>query len=338
MAVTPEDLYPQEFIGKFLTTWYMYGGNRDVIARELGVPRRVIGSLAVIFGLSKEKPRTWNLEDILRVRELYLEGRTIKEISAEIGLSEDLAKHLIILATVHDRDRLREIHYKRMMERRGAHYRRVPYKPTIPCSKFDLSKDKLRALGRLGMTVRDIASAYGVPITCIKRLLKSYGIKLIPSKNFKRLYELVTRDLKEKGYAVNKDYKGILKMHPTATEFYYLSLVIPGARMLHIRNLATWNYRIFNPRMFKTSILWLEGREDALADYIIENLADSRVNVYVLSMLLRRSGATEKLVRTVQSKVVDAIIKGKMIPIGRCNLRILKNIPVPRRGATCYGT
>jgi DNA-binding CsgD family transcriptional regulator len=262
--------------------WYK-GVKVKEIAKALGIPINKVSMYVRVLGLSPRGKSPANIkiknEDLNLIKEMWLDGATLKEIAEYFGVSE---------YTVGD--------YLRAMGLKRREIRKYP----------KIEKDYLEKLCKEGLTDEEIANIFHTSRLHIYRLRQKYGINkraIIVEKSrekFEKSIETIVEILNEKGYVTSKELleKGI-KLHVKVLR--ELENVVEGIRWFRLTRTSTSKYSVFSAQLAGVIIIYLKGHENAVLNFLLSNLVNKRIPLASIKTVLKDDGASQELIDLLDS-------------------------------------
>ena len=264
---------------ELLTKLWLSGISEESIAREVGIPLKMVSTYARVLGLPprKRSPVIRKIcdQDLELIKEMWHDGATLKEIAEYFGVS---------VSTVQQ--------YLRAMGLRRRVIRRCP----------DIPREELEKLCQEGRTDMELAEMYNTSEDCIRRLRQSYGInkrelarsRVIEERN--KAIETIAGILNENGYVTSRELKERYGISATKELLRELEDVVEGFRWFRIVRTSTSKYTVFPPSFNKLVVMYLQGKERKVLGFLLSNLADSDVPLSSVKWVLKSSCAPKELV------------------------------------------
>ena len=245
------------------------------IARELGISEELVAKYALAAGLlpcKRLQKRKVTPQDLVYMRDMFLDGATIREIAEYFGL--------------HPRTVLDYL-YGMGLKRRKR--RRVK-----------ITREELEALCCRGLTDRAIAERYGVSAQYITQLRHRYGIYkegprgMRRRRYLERLADAVMEEIEVKCYTTNRELRerGFSISRRRLRE---LEDFIEGLQWFQIKETSTPKYTVLPASFSGMIIIYVEGCEEEVLKFLIRNLKCT--NPSSLRQLLKSWGAPEELLK-----------------------------------------
>jgi len=272
-------LLSPEKVEVFKKLW-MAGIKEHEIARVLGIHVSMVPVYAKILGLPpRKKKATPNKkirdEDIEFIREMWVNGATIKEIAEYFGVSE---------RTITD--------YLRAMGLRRREERKCP----------DIPREELEKLCFEGHTDKEIARLFHTSKYCIAKLRQKYGInkrELAKRRHEEKLHEIIDKIvaiLNEKGYTTStelRDKYGII-IHRKLLQ--HLESAIDGFRWFKLKYTSTYRYSVFPPKFNGVIVMYLKGEEAKVILFLCKNIVSDDTPITALKRILKINNAPDELI------------------------------------------
>jgi len=267
---------------ELFTKLWLSGVSEENIAREVGIPLKMVSTYARVLGLPPRKPPTIRKirdEDLELIKEMWYNGATLREIAEYFEVS---------ITTVQQ--------YLRAMGLSRQIVRRCP----------DIPREELERLCWEDRTDAEIAEMYGTSKGCIVRLRQRYGINRRElarsrlSKELNKAVETIVRILNEDGYVTSQELKKMYGVRVTKKLLRELEDVVEGFRWFRIAYTSTSKYTVFPPRFNKLVVMYLQGEERKVLRFLLSNLADPDVPLSSVKRVLKNSCAPKELVELLQ--------------------------------------
>lgn len=277
--VLGESMLPPEKQEEFVRMW-VSGATIKEIASTLGIRVNMVSPYARVLGLPKRRQppasRKIGDEDLEAMKIMWLEGATIKKIAEHFGVNTRTVVHYL---------------HAMGLKRRG-NYRRCP----------DIPHEELEKLCWEGRSDKEIAEMYNTSTPCIVKLRKEYGInrrELIKKQKMeKRLkaVETIIGVLKEKGYTTSLELREKYGIKITRELLRKLEGSVDGLRWFIIIYTSTLKYSVFPAKFNYLAIIYLQGEERKVLEFLLSNLIDPNVPRSSIKRLLRYNCAPEELI------------------------------------------
>jgi len=272
-------LLPPEKVEVFKKLW-MSGVKEDEIARELGIPAKMVSLYAKILGLPRRRKAPPNRkirdEDIELMRKMWFSGATIKEIAKYFGVSEKTITNYLYVMGLKRRNRMKC--------------------PNIP-------REELEKLCRDGYTDKEIAKMFNTSKSCIATLRQKYGINKIELARHRyeeKLQEIINKIatiINEKGYTTSIELRDKYGIKLDRKLLQRLESSIDGFRWFKLRYTSTLRYTVFPPKFNRVVVMYLKGEEAKVITFLCRNIVDSKTPINALKYILRINNAPDELVK-----------------------------------------
>jgi len=272
-------MLPPEKRETFIRMW-LSGASHEEIASALGIPVNMVSVYVRVLGLPPRKcspPPNKKIrdEDLELIKKMWLDGARIREIAEYFGVSG---------FTLYQ--------YLQTMGLRRRSYRRCP----------DIPQEELEKLCQEGYTDKEIAEMYSTSEYCIAKLRQKYGINkrelVVKRATEKRskVIETIAEILNEKGHTTSLELRETHGIELNREILRELENSIEGLRWFKLVYTSTSKYSVF-PRKFNNLIVvYLQGEERKVLEYLLRNLVDPNVPRESVKWVLKNSGALSELV------------------------------------------
>jgi len=232
------------------------GLKSNEIARELGVAENLVPIYAIAIGLIPRKllKNVWNRkvtpQVLIYMRDMFLDGATIREIAEYFEISERSVKQ---------------------------HLRNIGLRRRIKGAKERITKEKLKKLCERGYTDREIARCFGVSPQYIAILRRRFGISkrgprgMFHVKRIEEVADIIMKEIYRKGYTTNRELreKSININWRLLRELEYF---IEGLQWFRISHTSTSKHKVFPARLSGLIVIYVEGCEEEVANFLRRNL------------------------------------------------------------------
>lgn len=275
-------MLPPEKREVFIKLW-LSGVKEAEIARILGIHVNDVPFYAKVLGLprrSRGAPPNRKIrdEDVELIKEMWMNGATVKEIADYFGVHESTIQS-----------------YLRAMGLRRREKRKCP----------DIPREELEKLCLEGRSDVEIASMYNTSRNCIMKLRLLYGInkRMLAERRRRRKMdeniEKIISILNEKGYTTSMELLEKYGIRIDKEILDSLKSLINELEWFRLVYTSTARYSIFPPKFNNMTIVYLRGREKEVVYFLLSNLIDRNVPTTALKIFLKMNGAPEELVKTL---------------------------------------
>ena len=275
-------MLPPEKQEVFKRLW-LSGVKESEIARILGLRVNTVTIYAKILGLpprSRRPPPNKKIknEDIELIKEMWFNGATVKEIAEYFGVHETT-----ILCYLH------------AMGLKRRTIRRCP----------DIPRDVLERLSLKGYTDEEIARIYNTSKNCVMRLRQKYGInkrvlvKRRRREKINKIIDMIVSYLNEKGYITSIELREKHGIRVDRKLLEELESDIDGIRWFKLKYTSTAKFSVFPVKFNNMTIIYLEGNEDKVIAFLLNNTIDKNVPLKVMKYLLKANSAPEGIINAL---------------------------------------
>jgi len=275
-------LLPHEKQEVFKRLW-LSGVKESEIARILGLRVNTVAIYAKILGLplrSRRPPPNKKIKnkDIELIKEMWLNGATVKEIAEYFGVHETT-----ILGYLH------------AMGLKRRTIRRCP----------DIPRDVLERLSLRGYTDEEIARIYNTSKNCVMRLRQKYGInkralvKRRRRERMNKIIDMIVSYLNEKGYVTSIELRENHGIRVDRKLLEELESDIDGIRWFKLKYTSTAKFTVFPAKFNNMTIVYLEGNEDKVITFLLNNTIEKNVPSKTIKQLLKANSAPEGIINAL---------------------------------------
>ena len=239
---------------------------------------------AIATGLIPRKllKNAWNRkvtpQVLIYMRDMFLDGATIREIAEYFEISEwSVQQHL------------RNIGLRRRRIRRA---------------KERITKEKLKKLCERGYTDREIAKHFGVSPQYIAVLRWRFGLSkrgprgVFHVKRIEEVADIIMKEIYRKGYTTNRELRE-KNININWRLLRELEDFIEGFQWFRISHTSTSKYKVFPARLSGLIVIYVEGCEEEVANFLRRNLYN--VPKKTLLHILKSWSVPEGLYKALQN-------------------------------------